>query len=250
MSTKLDKLKKILEKARQINGDVSLAKELIELEEKIADKEVIEVKVVHELRGKDGKDGEDYKLTDKDKKEIADSITVPVVEKVIEKVETIIEQPIINSETIEVENDETGEEIVEKINDLSVQDDKYKIDASHIKNLPIGKGGGGSTARNFYQLFDTPENYAGAGGYKVKVKSDESGLEFLADSGGGSWDKPYGSATFTYDIDGNIETKLVGDTELTYAYDVDGNVESITNGTYTKSFVYNVDGDVEAINYS
>jgi hypothetical protein len=67
---------------------------------------------------------------------------------------------------------------------------------------------------------------------------------------GNSWDKPYGSATFTYDIDGNIETKLVGDTELTYAYDVDGNVESITNGTYTKSFVYNVDGDVEAINYS
>ena len=67
---------------------------------------------------------------------------------------------------------------------------------------------------------------------------------------GNSWDKPYGSATFTYDIDGNIETKLVGDTELTYAYDVDGNVESITNGIYTKSFVYNVDGDVEAINYS
>ena len=67
---------------------------------------------------------------------------------------------------------------------------------------------------------------------------------------GNSWDKPYGSATFTYNVDGNIETKLVGDTELTYAYDVDGNVESITNGTYRKSFVYNVDGDVEAINYS
>lgn len=236
MSNKLDKLKKILEKARQINGDVSLAKELIELEEKINGKEVIEVKVVHELRGKDGIDGEDYKLTEKDKKEIADSIKVPVVEKVIEKVETIIEQPIINSETIEVENDETGEEIVEKINDLSVEDDKYKIDASHIKNLPIGKGGGGSTARNLYQLLDVD----------VSHTQTEAGKYIL----GNSWDKPYGSATFTYDIDGNIETKLVGDTELTYAYDVDGNVESITNGTYTKSFVYNVDGDVEAINYS
>lgn len=154
MPTKLDKLKKILEKARQLKGDVSLAKELIELEEKIADKEVIEIRVVEELHGKDGKDGQDYTITDEDKKEIASMIEVPVVEKVIEKIETVIEQPIINSETIEVENDETGEEIVEKINDLSIEDDKYKIDASHIKNLPIGKGGGGSTARNLYQLLD------------------------------------------------------------------------------------------------
>ena len=245
MPTKLDKLKKILEKARQLKGDVSLAKELIELEEKIADKEVIEIRVVEELHGKDGKDGQDYTITDEDKKEIASMIEVPVVEKVIEKIETIVEQPIINSETIEVENDETGEEIVEKINDLSIEDDKYKIDASHIKNLPTPKGGGGSTARNLYQLLDVQISDIQTGDL-----IQWNGTNWANVAYDNNWDKPYGSATFTYDVDGNIDTKPVGVTTLTYSYDVDGNVDSITDGSNIKSFVYNVDGDVEAINYS
>lgn len=158
----IDKLKKILEKSSKVKGDVFVASELVkleeridEVEEKLADKEQVVTKVIEELKGEDGKDGEDYVLTDEDKKEIASLIEVPVVEKVIEKIETIIEQPIINSETIEVENDETGEEIVEKINELAIDDDKYKIDASHIKNLPTTNfTGGGSTARNLYQLMD------------------------------------------------------------------------------------------------
>ena len=49
---------------------------------------------------------------------------------------------------------DSGEDIVEKINQLST-DEKYQIDASHIKNLPEATGGRlGSTARNLWQLND------------------------------------------------------------------------------------------------
>jgi hypothetical protein len=58
------------------------------------------------VKGKDyfdGEDGKDYVLTDADKKQIASEITVPIVEKVIERTETIIkETPIIKTEIREV----------------------------------------------------------------------------------------------------------------------------------------------------
>jgi len=44
---------------------------------------------------------------------------------------------------------------------------------------------GGSGATAFTGLSDVPASYSGKGGYKVKVKADTSGLEFVADSGGG-----------------------------------------------------------------
>ena len=61
------------------------------------------------------KDGEDYVLTAQDKKEIAASIKVPVVEKVtIEK--TTVEKPIVTNEIREVAVTDTGDQIIEKIN--------------------------------------------------------------------------------------------------------------------------------------
>lgn len=69
-------------------------------------------------------------------------------------------------------------------------------------------------------------------------------------SGSSQWDKPFGDASFTYDVDGNIETKVVGSTTLTFTYDVDGNVDTISDGTNTKTFGYNIDGDVDSIIYS
>jgi len=92
------------------------------------------------VKGDKGDDGKDYILTAKDKKEIASSIKVPVVEKVIEKVEVIRETPIITNEIKEVAVADTGEIIVEKINELPTDDDDLKIDAKHIKNLPESKG--------------------------------------------------------------------------------------------------------------
>lgn len=56
------------------------------------------------IKGKDYFDGEDYVLTERDKKEIAKSIQVPIVEKVIEKRETVIrELPVVTKEIIEKE---------------------------------------------------------------------------------------------------------------------------------------------------
>jgi hypothetical protein len=41
------------------------------------------------------------------------------------------------------------------------------------------------TTKTFLGLTDTPDSYVGQAGKKVKVKADESGLEFVPDTGGG-----------------------------------------------------------------
>lgn len=52
----------------------------------------------------------------------------------------------------------TGEEIIEKINSLtfenSMEAEKYKIDAKHIKNLPRNNGRSDNNSRALYQLHD------------------------------------------------------------------------------------------------
>jgi len=124
------------------------------------------------IKGVDYEDGHDYVLTEIDKKEIASKIKVPIVEKVIEKTEVIREQPIVREKEIiketikepQIINEKlTGEEIVYKINDLPVDDDEQKIDASHIKNLPrhervIERIGGGGISQVYH---DT--NFTGSG---------------------------------------------------------------------------------------
>lgn len=83
----------------------------------------------------DVKDGEDYILTEKDKKDIASKIKVPVIEKVIEKTEVIREQPIVTNQVKEVAVTDTPEEIVEKINSLSTDSNDYKINVTHISGI-------------------------------------------------------------------------------------------------------------------
>lgn len=101
-------LEKILElqdfvesKESQIDESVESAKEEIENLKKIVDKKIAEVK-----------DGNDYVLTPKDKKDIASQIIVPVVEKVIERTETIKEQPVVK------------EVVTEKTTEVQVLDEK------------------------------------------------------------------------------------------------------------------------------
>jgi len=77
-----------------------------------------------------------------------------------------------------------------------------------------------------------------------------SGQPNWVPGGGGAWDKPFGDAVFTYDVDGNIETKTVGSIVLTFGYDVSGNVSTITDGTNVKTFTYDVNGNVEEIIYT
>jgi len=141
------------------------------------------------VKGVDFFDGKDYILTEKDKNDIAKSIKVPVVEKIIEK--TTVEQPIITNEIKEVAVPDTGIEIVEKINELPIEKE-YQIGREHIFGLDdyqeisrLAKlrrtdGLGGSTARNFYQLGDVPQTYAGQAGKTLSVNAGETGLEFTA----------------------------------------------------------------------
>jgi hypothetical protein len=65
-----------------------------------------------------GIDGKDYTLTEKDKQAIASKIKVPVVEKVIERVEVIKEQPIVTNNVREIAFSDTPEQIVEKLKTL------------------------------------------------------------------------------------------------------------------------------------
>lgn len=103
------------------------------------------------------KDGKDYVLTEKDKKDIAKSIKVPIVEKIIEKTEVIKEQPIVTNEIKEVALYEEADPLVEKINTST-----KRINAERVKGLaevirqvdqigsnPMGKeaGGGGNVVR-------------------------------------------------------------------------------------------------------
>lgn len=98
------------EKISNLETDVSDAVKLVK------DSEVSLDKVLESIKGKDGytpekgKDyfdgepGKNYIITDKDKKQIAESIKVPIVEKIIEKTERVVikEQPIIKNEIKEV----------------------------------------------------------------------------------------------------------------------------------------------------
>lgn len=98
-----------------------------------------------------------------------------------------------------------------------------------------------ATLESLANLAETPAGQA-------IVKTDTNTFENAEISG--NWDKPIGDATFTYDVDGNVETKTVGSTVLTFTYDVDGNVETISDGTNVKTFTYDVDGNLETIIYS
>lgn len=148
-------IKKLLLKADklQMGKEMALAEEFIDinetidemsskietLSEEIKKKDYILEFDKEELRGEkgdngmDGVDGCDYVLTESDKKEIAKSIKVPVVEKVIEKTEVIRETPIVTNEIKEVAKYESAESLRDKLETLT---DDNRLDASAIKNLP------------------------------------------------------------------------------------------------------------------
>jgi hypothetical protein len=152
-----DQFKKVLSKTIEIKdgGEAAIAKEIINLEDKVQevdlkidnsidgvrkDLETIkldEEKVVEKIianipepikgdKGEPGDSikGDSYILTSKDKQEIAKSIKVPIVDKVIEKTEVIIEKPIVK----EVAIAEDRQKIVEKINTGKKDDVKIKTE--------------------------------------------------------------------------------------------------------------------------
>ena len=96
-----------------------------------------------------GNDGKDYILTESDKKEIAKSIKIPVLEKEI----VIKEQPIIKE--TKIENKVTGSEIVQKINNgsdkilrskiegLDEEINKLRTESRQVARTSSKGGGGG-----------------------------------------------------------------------------------------------------------
>lgn len=98
------------------------------------------------IKGKDYNDGKDYVLTEDDKKEIANQIKVPVIEKVVEIVkEPVVTQQITN-EIKEVARYETPKQIAGKLNTL-----EEEVEMKVIKGLKnwmnnvkthVVKGGG------------------------------------------------------------------------------------------------------------
>lgn len=75
-------------------------------------------------------------------------------EKIVAEVLSKI--PVHECKVVECEHEEElGEDIVEKINELPTDDDRLKIDAIHIKNLPeLTKTYGSNISKAIYQLSD------------------------------------------------------------------------------------------------
>jgi hypothetical protein len=144
--------------------------------------------------GKNGKDGKDGKNAD----------TSGIVEKATEQALEAIKPLIPDVKDIENELPQLGTKIRDGLELLTGDE---RLDKKAIKGLEeierlarqpkTINGGGGSTARNFYQLYDVPQTYKGQTGKVVKVKTTEDGLEFATESSGsGDLTLTYASAVF------------------------------------------------------
>lgn len=200
---KVKRLKKIIKKSSELRGDVLLAAEFIDLEDKI----------LEGVKGDKGDKGEKGDKGDKGdrgdtgyKGEKGDKGDTVIVEKVIEKTEVIKEVPIVTENVVEVAKYERAEEIMDKLNSLSLED-KNKLDASHIKNLPkmVQNQIGGVVARNIYQMGDVDISGI-ANGETLIWNSTLQRFENGSAGGGGSW----GSITGTLSAQTDLQTALNG----------------------------------------
>ena len=194
-----EKLAKILQKSLSTKSP-SIARELVELEEKI----------LNGVQGEKGEKGDDGYTPIKGKDyfdgkdgEKGDKGDTTIVEKVIvEKTEVIRETPIVTNEVKEVAIHETPEEIRSKLESLKDED---RLDASAIKNLPEfvetqAKGGGW---RNLFQLHDVTFGDL-TNGDTLVYNSTTGQWENGASSGGGTW----GSITGTLSDQTDLQTAL------------------------------------------
>jgi len=144
------------------------------LEDKLAS-----FKVATPKDGADGKDGKDGK----------DGVP-PTTEELLAIIEPLIPEPVeVKTEIIREVSPETGETIVEKINALDPNEDLYKIDFVHLKNVPdflrsLTRPNGGGW-RNLYQLAD------------VNIQSPTNGQALVYNSTTQLWENSASSGTIT-----------------------------------------------------
>lgn len=287
--SKLEKaLAQFVEKSPKFTGEEVLAEDIKQLEQKVdlIDSELrSEIAQVQERIGPKGEDGKDGSTPTKE--ELV-SLIVPLIPKTkdgktptSQELLTLIKPLIPNTDDSIREAEErikksipTIEEIENTIPSLkeSIRDglellkEDERLDKSAIKGIEdleekINKiektptvGGGGTRGVQLYiqnikkGLVNTINILGGTG---VTIgHSHNGGQNDITINASGSWDKPFGTAVFTYDVDGNVSTKTVGSTVLTFDYDVNGNVSTVTDGTHTKTFSYDGDGNVDNIVYS
>ena len=180
----------------KLDSTIKGLEDLKEIKNVIENKEtdVIRTELLHviTLKGDKGDDGKDYTLTNTDKKEIASMVKVPVVEKVTE----IIKEPIYTENIIEKALYESAENIVSKINELPIDEDK-QIDASHIKNLPevVNRVGFGS------MLKDAPKDGL------IYARQNRQWVEVTPGGGGGTWGSITGTLSDQTDLQSALNAK-------------------------------------------
>lgn len=159
-------------------------------------KEVTPKKGIDYRDGFDGKPGESYTLTDRDKQEIAKNIDVPVVEKIVEK--TLIEKPTITEivkekalkdEPLEIANKlNTLEEVIEPkvIKGLNRRFNIIDKNISTIKKEKSSGTSGGGMGNVQHQVFNisagttsvtTTYPISGRGNAIFKANYEGSGLD-------------------------------------------------------------------------
>mgnify|MGYP006921296701 CR=1 FL=1 len=132
------------------NGDLAVIKKIIEfgdiIEESVSNLEEIKERTIsavekiekmEEIRqpvdGKPGRDGKDAVITDADLAAIAAKVKVPVIEKVIERVEVVKEQPIVTNEIVkEIIKEVPIEETRDKLEALEGDE---RLDVKAVKGI-------------------------------------------------------------------------------------------------------------------
>ncbi len=127
----IPEIRELIEELKKDRPDRQEIKEMV-------DEILSSIKIPEAINGEKGDKGDSYILTENDKKEIASKITVPVVDKIIEKhTETLkIEQPIEIIKEIAVITDEAITSRGEAIRDgLELLQNDDRLDKKAIKGL-------------------------------------------------------------------------------------------------------------------
>jgi hypothetical protein len=164
------------------------------------------------IKGDKGDDGKDAELPENFKEDVVSelqSFFTLDVESLQETIDGLKKEIADLPKPIE----ETGENIVDKINDLPTDDADLKIDASHIKNLPefVAKVAPGSGVHYLGYLSDV--NISGATDNQVLSYDLASGKWIATDPAGGGSGSPGGSDTQVQFNDGG---SFGGDDGLIY----------------------------------
>jgi len=140
-------------------------------------------------------DGKDYTLTEDDKRDIASRVNIPIVDRIIEKTETIVEKPIEIIKIIEtVDREEIKEEILEEVlNKIPKEKDVFEEVTKHPnkKLYPKHITGLEQTLHAFETQLKSKGGYLHGGGDTVGAGSNITiveigGKKIISSTGGGS----------------------------------------------------------------